>query len=89
VITTWIVQALGWLWSQVLASFPTVTVPGWLASAPGVTDALVDRLGGLGAWFPFSVLGAVLGSAVLIAGVALTIRVVRIVASFLTLGGGA
>jgi hypothetical protein len=88
VITQWLIQAVSWFWEWVCSWLPAPEVPAWLASAGPTIQGFVSKIGGLGAFLPFSVLGAVLGLLLLLMVASLAIKVVRIIASFFTMGGG-
>lgn len=69
-----------------LLDFPAV--PGVVLSVPGYVSTVGGWMSGTGAWVPWSVVSTMvaLWASCLVGAVA--IRVVRIVASFLTAGGG-
>ena len=60
-----------------------------VASGHDAIAEVVEQAAGLGAWIPWSTVGTVSASVVLCMGIGLTIKLVRIVASFFTAGGGA
>lgn len=84
-------QVLSWFGSfiQFLGSvvqFPTVpsffgSVPGWIVSAS-------SYVAGTGVWIPWTLLGVVIAAWMVSLGAALAVKLVRIVASFFTAGGG-
>lgn len=81
---------IGWFFdvlNLVLSALPTVPVPDWL-DASGFMGTVFQHVGGLGVWFPIPLLVTVLGALVAVWVVAFGIKVVRIIASFFTLGGG-
>lgn len=75
--------------SFVFGLVPVPEVPDFLAAVPGYFDALAPYLSGTDAWIPWSLLMAVIAAAAAALLTGIGIRLVRIVASFLTLGGGA
>lgn len=89
-IWEWLFGALAdaaeWLGAQLDALVPPV--PDWLAGVAGQIASVVSVIASGGMWFPVELLAPILLVVVgaWVAGVA--IKVVRIVASFLTLGGG-
>jgi hypothetical protein len=74
----------GWL----VGLFPDAELPGWLAEIPTQVAAVGQYLGGTAAWFPWNTVGLAVASVLVACGVGLVLKLVRIVASFLTLGGG-
>jgi hypothetical protein len=68
---------------------PDFGAPEWLTSSlPAAVDAMVPYLAGANAWLPLDQVGAVLAFVAFALAAALTVKVVRIVASFATFGGG-
>jgi hypothetical protein len=88
VIVEWLLRLLAWIWEQLLAQVPVVPVPSWFADAGTALTGVTSHIGGLGAWFPFGLLGTVLAAFFTILAVGFSIKILRIIASFLTLGGG-
>lgn len=74
----------------VVGLFPDVPpADSVLGDAGNVWSQLVGYMGGAASWFPFGHLAIALGLIFAVLMAAAGIRGVRIVASFLTLGGGA
>jgi hypothetical protein len=78
---TWFMHAL-----------PAVTIPSWLGS----TGTVVTSAGtwgadaaGFGGWIPFTAIGNVITSVLVAIPLAVSVRLVRIVLSYMTGGGGA
>lgn len=67
---------------------PSMDPPAWLSSGDGLMGTVWGYGAGLGAWVPWSLAGTVLASALACAASGFVIKVVRIVASFFTAGGG-
>lgn len=88
-IVKWFLQVLfavlGWL----LSLFPTVAVPSWVTDESSNFATWLGYAQGMGAWLPLGLAFTVIGVVFICVAAGFTIRVVRIVASFLTLGGGA
>jgi hypothetical protein len=87
-ITGLILSFLVLIVTTVLGVLPAVPVPSWLAgddSALGQVFAFIDSMG---VWFPTGLLMTVLAAYFSIKLTAFGIKVARIVASFLTGGGG-
>lgn len=73
----------------VVGLFPEFAVPAWLTTTlPGWIETASGQIVAVDVWFPFSHAAIVLGFVALSIGVALGVKLVRIVASFLTAGGG-
>lgn len=81
-----VADMLEWLSAQIVPLIPPV--PGWVASLPGYIHTLTGYLSTVSHWFPVELLVVVIVAvaATWIAGLA--VKGIRIVASFLTLGGG-
>lgn len=62
--------------------------PGWLTDLSGQMSGLVATGASMGVWVPWSVLGAGMAAVGTCLVVSLTVRVVRIVISLFTGGGG-
>jgi len=78
--TSMVRVVLGWV--------PTVTPPAFLSDAGGFLSTAGEWVGDTSAWIPWPFVGAVLLAWVVAIGAMVAIKGVRIVASFLTLGGG-
>lgn len=87
-ITAKLLDFLGALVSFVTGLLPTMPVPGWVDGASGHLTTILGYGAGLGAWIPWQIAGIVFGSLMIALGISFGIKVARIVASFLTLGGG-
>lgn len=70
------------------AVMPDWAPPSWVTDAGGVLGTVVEGGASLGAWIPWGTVGIVVAAIFTSIGVAFGIKVARIVASFLTLGGG-
>lgn len=71
-----------------LGLLPTANAPSWMVNASGYLATVWSYGAGLGAWIPWSMVGTVLASVLVCVGIGFGIKVARIVASFMTLGGG-
>lgn len=87
-IFEWLYGLLASLWEALCAALPAVPVPGWLTGGAATVGEVLGKAAALGNWVPFELAAVVVASVVvcLLAGVA--IKVARIVASFMTVGGG-
>lgn len=81
-----VVDLMTWLGAQLAALVPAV--PSWLTSLPGMISTVVGYISIAGAWFPVELLAPVLLLVVGTYAAGVAIKLIRIVASFLTLGGG-
>jgi hypothetical protein len=72
----------------VLDMFPHDAPPGWLASASEALTTVWGYAAGLGAWIPWSFVGTVTAAVVASVALGFTLKLIRIVASFFTAGGG-
>jgi hypothetical protein len=89
VITQKIIEFLAALGRFVLGLFPSVTAPDWLTTTlPDALRTIVNGLQSIDALLPLEVASLGLTAVLVACGVALGIKLARIVASFLTAGGG-
>jgi hypothetical protein len=56
-VTEWLMTMLHGLQQWFLGLFPTTDPPAWLTSVSSVLIDTINRASGLGAWFPFALLG--------------------------------
>jgi hypothetical protein len=89
VITSWILDLIADVWEAFLGAIPVPSEDSWVSDISGSVSWVATTLSGLGAWIPFSLLGAVLGTVAVVWGVAVGIRIGRMVLSLFTGGGGA
>jgi hypothetical protein len=76
------------LFSLVLSLLPTRPAPGWLDDGAGYLSSIWTAGAGLGAWIPWTLVGTVFSAILACVVIGFTIKIVRIVASFFTAGGG-
>lgn len=70
--------------------FPvTVVEPSWWGEVDAAFSTVFEYAGSLGVWFPAPVVATILAGVFSSIVAGLGIRLVRIIASFFTLGGGA
>jgi hypothetical protein len=88
VITDAIINFFMGLVAALLSFLPTNTPPAWLTTIGGAVGTVYGYAGQMGVWFPVTLVRnvalAVLAS--ILAG--FVIKAVRIIASFVTVGGG-
>ena len=87
-IFEWILGLLGSALHGLFGLMPHVDVPGWLTSISGPIGTVFAQAASMGVWFPMGLLGTVTAAVFAAWLVGFGIKLVRIVASFLTLGGG-
>lgn len=72
----------------IIGLLPDLTPPSWLTNQTGAVGTVMGWFTGLGAWVPLGLVMSVAGSVLACMVIGLVIKLVRIVASFLTAGGG-
>lgn len=85
-ILEWIVERLEAFGSWLASVVPPV--PAWVGDITAGLSEIAQTAALFGAWVPWGLVVIVLGLVVVVIGIAFAIRIARIVASFLTLGGG-
>lgn len=83
-----LVTALVAVVSAVGGLFGSVAVPEWVDAISGVSSELAGYAAGFGNWFPIADAIIALSFVVACTLIGFGIKLVRIVASFLTAGGG-
>lgn len=81
-------DALQAVLSFVFGLFPTIAVPSWLTNASSDFNAAVSEFGKMQAWLPIPLAVTVTTALLACVVVGFGIKLVRIVASFVTVGGG-
>lgn len=74
--------------AALLSFLPTNEPPEWLTSIGGFVGTVYGYAGQMGAWFPVTLVRNVALAVLTAYLVGFGVKVVRIIASFLTLGGG-
>lgn len=87
-VTQGIVAAYAWFVAFLgsLVNFPPV--PAFVADAGGYATTVGGYVVSTGAWIPWPILASVLAAYGVCLAAGLVVKTVRIVASFVTLGGG-
>lgn len=83
-----IVSVLAGLVSFVGGLMPEIAVPGFVGSLVGLVGTITGYMAPLGYWIPFGPAGTATGFVLVALAVSLVVRLVRVIASFLTGGGG-
>ena len=87
-ITEWVLTAFQWLLHTLLSVLPVVTVPSWLSGNDSAFSTVFSAAGSMGVWFPSTLVIAVLTGVLALWLIGFGIKLVRVVASFFTAGGG-
>ena len=87
-ITEMIMRLLSGLWVGLLNAVPEVPVPGWVMDGTGAIAEVFRGASSLGAWFPFPLVVPVLWTVTGCLVLGLSVRVGRIILSFMSGGGG-
>jgi hypothetical protein len=88
VITQAILSALLDVAAWVVGLFPSVDAPGWLSGLSGPLADVTDHMSGFAVWVPFTAAGNVLVFVMAMVGVALIVKLIRLIVSLFTGGGG-
>ena len=89
-ITDLFLSVLGAVGRFLTGLLPSFSAPAWLTTTlPGWLDTAGSYVQGVSAWFPFDHVPIVLGFVAVALAAAAGIKLARIAASFVTLGGGA
>ena len=83
-----IVTALAGIVTFVGNLMPTINAPGWVSGLSAKVAVVTENMAALGNWVPFGAAGQATALVLASILVALTIKLIRIVASFFTAGGG-
>jgi len=88
VIIEWLLSLMAGAWEGLCAALPAVPVPAWVSAGSGSVASVLGMAAQLGNWIPLELFGVVVLAVVACLLAGLAIKVTRIVASFVTLGGG-
>ncbi len=83
-----ILDLLAWLLGLIAGLFPQGNPPEWVGGFADSLETVLGTIQGVGTWIPSTLMLSVLATYLVCLGVGFAIKVVRIVASFLTAGGG-
>ncbi len=87
-IIQWLAGALSSVLTWLIGIFPAPTLPSWLTAAPSAISGWVAQLDGFGNWLPLDVVSGAVAFALVVLGIGGAIKLLRIIASFLSAGGG-
>lgn len=87
-IVQWFLQALTAVVAFMLGLLPTIAVPSWLTTAGSAVSTVLGYASTMGAWIPLDVGLTVVGAFLSCLAASFGIKLVRIVLSFFTAGGG-
>lgn len=86
-ITGWVAQVFAAVVRAILGLLPVVAVPAWMDTT-GPMATVFGYAASMGVWVPTTLLVTVLAALLAAWLMGFAIKVLRIVASFLTVGGG-
>lgn len=87
-ITAAVIDLFAMLLMALLDALPVTQVPDWMNSTSSLIPTVFNFAGSMGVWFPWSTLAIVTGSVLLAWLLAFGFKVLRIIISHLTGGGG-
>lgn len=87
-IVEWLLSLATSLVEGLLSALPTFNPPSWIADGASSVSSVLTTAGSLGHWVPLPLFGVVVAAVLTSLTVGLGIKIVRIVASFMTVGGG-
>lgn len=87
-IWEWLLNAIADAAEWLHAQYTIMGVPDWVFAGIGYVASAMAYVSSLGNWIPFDLGGVVMLAALAAWVLGVGIKIVRIVASFLTLGGG-
>lgn len=87
-ITAAVIDVLVMILNELLDALPVTQVPAWLADAGVYLPQVMAFGSSMGVWFPWDVLGVVLAAVFGVWISSFGIKVVRIIISHVTGGGG-
>lgn len=75
---------VGW----VASLFPSAAPPAWFVNLSDTFQGLLNQFGTMGTWMPTNLAVLVFGAWIACVGIGFAIKLVRIIVSFVTVGGG-
>jgi len=83
-----IVTAVCGFLSFIGSAMPTIELPAWVSDLAGLVSQISGWAAPLGNWLPFGAMGTALQFVLVCLVIAFLVKLVRIIASFMTAGGG-
>lgn len=87
-ITAAVIDMCALIVASLIDALPVTQVPGWLADAGSYIPQVMGFAASMGVWFPWTVLGVVLSAVFGVWVASFGVKVVRIIISHVTGGGG-
>lgn len=87
-ITAAVIDVFAMILMALLDALPDAEVPDWLNTASGLIPTVFNFAGSMGVWFPWATLAMVTGSVLLAWLLSFGFKVLRIIISHLSGGGG-
>jgi len=87
-ITGWLMSLGGWLLHTLTSALPVITVPSWLSSSDSAFSSVFSAAGSMGVWFPSTLVVSVLTVVLAMWLAGYVIKILRMVLSLFTAGGG-
>lgn len=87
-ITDAIITLLSYIADALLSGLPPTETPAWMSTASAYMPNVFRVGASMGVWFPWSLLGIVMGTVVVVWASAFGIKILRMVLSLFTGGGG-
>lgn len=87
-ITEWFMRLGAFLVDALMGALPDLDPPSWIGGGASSVATVMSNARSLGAWVPIEIFAVVVGAVLACLVVGVGIKVTRIVASFLTVGGG-
>lgn len=87
-IVEWFLSVVVSIWEALTGALPSFDPPAWLTDSDGLVTDILGYTTSMGAWVPMDVGLTVFAAILLCMVIGFGIKIVRIVASFLTAGGG-
>lgn len=83
-----ILKVIGGIIRGFVGLFGSLAPPAWLTGLTGPLEQLMGEVASVGAWIPWSTVAMVAATVLTCMALGFTIKIVRIIASFFTAGGG-
>lgn len=87
-ITDFLLDILFWIIRMLVALLPDIELPGWVQDISSMGAEVFETANSMGVWFPWALILTVVTAVLAAAGIGFGIKVVRMVISHVTGGGG-